>query len=124
MIAVELVLSALLMVARKRAEGKGILDNVWEKEMEWGFGQIIAPFSWAPLLIELGFAILGTVRYRRRGRTSQYSPVLPELRWIHHVGDNNGTGLESQRGDNGVIEGEPMSILPAQGTVVPSIGEA
>ncbi|KAM7185554.1 hypothetical protein V8F20_011747 [Naviculisporaceae sp. PSN 640] len=119
MIAAEFGLSALLIYARKCAADRGVLGNVWHKEMEWGFGQIIAPFSWAPLLIELGSAVIGTVRYHRREAVFS---VLPALRCKHHVDENNGIGLELQRRNNGMMEGRVYTPAPAPASY--SVGEA
>jgi hypothetical protein len=34
--------------------------ELWQ-ENAWGVGQILAPFAWAPLLIELGYGIVDSI---------------------------------------------------------------
>lgn len=87
MVAAEFILSTIVLIARKRAADTGIITSIWKKEMEWGFGQIIAPFSWAPLLLELGSAIVGTV-YHGRDPTPRggWMGVRDEDTCLFHVG--------------------------------------
>lgn len=47
---------------RRKAAARGIIAAAFEKENEWGLGQVIAVFSWAPLLIELASAAINTFR--------------------------------------------------------------
>lgn len=45
----------VMLLLRQKAENF-IAAGKWQ-ENEWGLGQIIAAFSWAPLLVDLGCAI-------------------------------------------------------------------
>jgi len=51
-----------VLVLRRKAAEQGIIAVAFQKENEWGLGQIIALFSWVPLLIELAIAAINTFR--------------------------------------------------------------
>jgi len=66
MAAIVIVMSTVAYNQRINAAEKGILLKAYTREMEWGLGQIIAPFSWAPLLMELGAAVVGMLPSRQQ----------------------------------------------------------
>lgn len=57
------ILQFYIMISLRRAAAQSLIPatDLW-RENEWGIGQIIAPFSWAPLLVELGCAIFNTLQ--------------------------------------------------------------
>lgn len=48
----------IMLILRNKAAN--FLTGKWQ-ENEWGLGQVIAPFSWAPLLVELGGAVFESI---------------------------------------------------------------
>jgi hypothetical protein len=49
-----------ILTFRRTAAERGIIAIAFEKENEWGLGQVIALFSWVPLMIELVLAAVYT----------------------------------------------------------------
>lgn len=60
LLASAILLFYIMISLRQRAAADHATD-LW-RENEWGVGQIIAPFSWAPSLAELGYAIFKTLQ--------------------------------------------------------------
>ena len=55
-------------------ELRGGMDIIWEGQTEqglWGIGQIAAPFSWMPLLVDMGYSSIGAIQswWMRRDRS-------------------------------------------------------
>lgn len=62
----QIAMSIISGLLRADAAEKGTLLGASKREMECGLGQIIAPFSWVPLLMELGAVVVGMIPSRRR----------------------------------------------------------
>jgi len=53
------------------------LDALWNGRTEqdvWGIGQVIAPFVWVPLLVDMLYSGVGGIQKWRRGRVEAAGP--------------------------------------------------
>lgn len=78
------------MIIRQAAVQRGALSPVAVRgESEWALGQIIAPFSWSPLIIDLVAGAIGTTPLSDQGCISDCDICERERRVAVYEGQHN-----------------------------------